>query len=87
MTPEKMLFVLNAYDSYLSELGFESIEDNDASSPGGRVSHARWMCGRAAEFIAEERIEKADRWLGFIQGVLWCSYLFSIGEMREHNRE
>ena len=87
MTTEKMLFVLKMYDDLIEGLGFDSVKDNDATDPCGRLSHARWMCGRATEFIIEGRVEKADRWLGFIQGVLWCEGRFSIGEMRDHNRD
>ena len=30
--------------------------------------------------------DKTNRWLGFIQGVLWTRNLFTIDQMREHNR-
>lgn len=87
MTIDKMSFVLDAYESFLSEMGFDAIEDDDASDSDGRLSHARWMCVRASDFVATGEIEKADRWLGFIQGILWSEGKFSIGEMRDHNRE
>jgi len=31
-------------------------------------------------------IEKAMRWLGFVQGVLWLHGDFTLDQMREHNR-
>lgn len=30
--------------------------------------------------------EKAHRWLGFIQGVLWMSGVFTLDELKEHSR-
>ena len=30
--------------------------------------------------------ERLMRWLGFMQGVLWCKHIYSIDDMREHNR-
>lgn len=30
--------------------------------------------------------EKAHRWLGFIQGVLWMAGVFSLDELKEHSR-
>jgi hypothetical protein len=35
------------------------------------VNHLMYMCEQAQVFIKEDRIEKAMRWLGFLQGVLW----------------
>ena len=32
------------------------------------------------------RIEKAHRWLGFIQGILWQSGNFTIDQLANHNR-
>ena len=30
--------------------------------------------------------EKFNRWLGFMQGILWCNGDFTLNEMRDHNR-
>ena len=35
----------------------------------------------------ENNFEKANRWLGFVQGVFWSEGLNTIDEMREHNRQ
>jgi hypothetical protein len=31
--------------------------------------------------------EKLNRWLGFVQGALWCNGVFSIDELRAHVTE
>jgi hypothetical protein len=46
------------------------------------------MCRQIADdFVANDKIEKANRWLGFIQGVLWIEGIFTIAQLREHSRE
>ena len=37
-------------------------------------------------FLAEDKLEKLMRWLGFLQGTLWVLGVFSIDELRLHNR-
>ena len=44
-----------------------------------------WI-GTMEMFLKESRIDKVNRWLGFIQGVLWCCGVYTINELREHNR-
>ena len=34
----------------------------------------------------EGELAKANRWLGFMQGVLWRSGIYTLDELREHNR-
>ena len=52
-----------------------------------KVYHIKWMIMKISEFIKENQQEKANRWLGFIQGVLWAMEIYTVDEMREHNRE
>lgn len=47
------------------------------------MNYLMWMC-KKIQGISDK--EKAMRWLGFIQGVLWILGVFSISQMREHNR-
>ena len=48
-------------------------------------SHCYWMLGQMEQFLAKDKIDKAFRWLGFIQGVLWMHGLYTIDELRDHN--
>jgi len=45
--------------------------------------HAHWMCQQLSRMTD---FEKANRWLGFVQGVLWTGSFRSITQMREDNR-
>ncbi len=52
--------------------------------------HAIHMVGEILKFIDRpeslEDIEKAHRWLGFLQGVLWMRGYASLDELRDMNR-
>lgn len=48
--------------------------------------HLSWMTGETIRFTEELEIEKAMRWLGFIQGAFWVLGYRTIAEMREDNR-
>ena len=72
MTKEKLVEALKIYER----------------SEGNWSSNARYcvaMVPRALKFVEEGRIEKAMRWLGFIQGVMWSEGIYTIDEMKEHN--
>ena len=52
-----------------------------------RLSHIRWMLHEMSgmDHVDHEHT-KFHRWLGFVQGALWSEGIYSIDEMREHNR-
>lgn len=98
MTLKQLLRVLNQYDTDLGKhlLGGEAQRHQALNSPSPDVysqqQHARWMCRQAIvslkiNFAADpaQSKEKAMRWLGFIQGVLWSTGVRSIDEMRADN--
>ena len=52
--------------------------------------HLLWMCGTAADYalkgeVDKGALEKAFRWLGFIQGAMWVLELRTVDEMRRDN--
>ncbi len=50
------------------------------------LAHLRFMCIEAQKFVDEDRIEKAMRWLGFLQGVLWARGFYSLDDIKNHSR-
>lgn len=44
------------------------------------------MVPRLRALLDEGRIEKAMRWLGFMQGALWSIDIFSLDELKDHSR-
>jgi len=51
-----------------------------------RIRHLITMCEKIPTIVDEGRLEKAHRWLGFVQGCLWVFGLKLIDEMKEDNR-
>jgi len=57
-------------------------------------AHVLWMCHEIQDFCDEAleadaqsfELEKAHRWLGFVQGVLWLLGDKTIDQMRDDNR-
>jgi hypothetical protein len=43
------------------------------------------MCLEGIKLVNENRIEKAMRWLGFVQGTLWAMGVRTIEEMKVEN--
>lgn len=73
------------YNHYLDEERGISPEcrTNDPTS----FEHLMWMCDKAEfEFIPQNQVDKAMRWLGFIQGVLCARGVFTLEELRAHSR-
>jgi len=53
------------------------------NSPWSELAHLRFMCVEAQKFVD---IEKAMRWLGFLQGVLWSRGFYSLNDLKNHSR-
>ena len=79
MTDEKIMSVLALYEDRLRGL---------TSGPSGTktIVHLLGMIPKIGAFLDEGRREKAFRWLGFMQGVLYALGHYTIEQMAEHNR-
>jgi hypothetical protein len=75
MTKDKIMEVLNRYKTFLKNIG-------------PPIEHCYWMILQIEDWMLydDTDMEKLMRWLGFIQGVLWAERIFTINELREHNR-
>lgn len=88
MTAEKVRSVVELYER---ELGLHigerwgDQELGDPNLPLCRLCHAKWMVLEMKKFLDDGQIEKAFRWLGFVQGILWCEGVYTIDEMEDHN--
>ena len=90
MTSDKIKEVIGLYQKTLERLKvpktrapLETIAPEDTM---GRLAHCHQMLDKMQEFLDQGRVDKAFRWLGFVQGVLWSNYIFTIEEMANHNR-
>ena len=50
------------------------------------LEHLVYMIEKMSDKKQDFSEGKTNRWLGFIQGVLWHHHIFTIDQMREHNR-
>ena len=97
MIPERILKACQKYKGLLAQYeptAFPTAEMIQASERDCHdynreksLNHALWMCTAIEEQMKEGKYGKAERWLCFIQGVLWMNGLCSIDEMRDDNRE
>ncbi len=89
MTAEKVRQVIRLYRRTFTLAGIPA-----TSQPHGIISldrrailaHCHAMLDRMEQFVAEGRMEKAFRWLGFVQGCLWSTGVFSVGQLKDHNK-
>lgn len=67
------------------------LDTSDMFPSGDRakaMQHVMWMCELALGFTKNpSEVDKAHRWLGFIQGTLWACGHYTIDEMRAHSTE
>lgn len=52
----------------------------------GPLSHCKTMLPKMEKMLDEGKLEKFFRWLGFMQGVLWVEKLYTLEELKDHNR-
>ncbi len=89
MSKEKVLAILDTYRRAFFKKGIkkkdyphgvllQSIEDG--------LQHCHGMLDKITEFVEQDRMGKAFRWLGFIQGVLWLSGIYTLNDLKNHNR-
>lgn len=89
MTKAKIREVLNIYKEELVRRNFSRHEfshDKTLHSRIDSLQHVFAMIDKIEEFLEEDRMEKVFRWLGFIQGCLWASGLYTIKELKNHSR-
>jgi hypothetical protein len=49
-------------------------------------NHLIYVCDGIIGFVRDNRIDKAFRWLGWIQGVLAATGVFTVDQTSRHNR-
>lgn len=96
MNNEKVDAVLKKYQDLLKCERFEpvrwpagkplpDIEEDGVSKKVILLNHCLWMCAEARSW-GPGRLEKKQRWLGFIQGVLFSTNRLTIEMMKWDNK-
>ncbi|HET8962962.1 MAG TPA: hypothetical protein VFM99_03645 [Chitinophagales bacterium] len=89
MTGEKILEIIKVYQILFDDLQIEPLElphRTTLQEPEDALSHCCAMLPKIAALIEEQRIEKAFRWLGFVQGVLWATGQYNLNSLKGHSK-
>jgi hypothetical protein len=93
VTADKIRDVTALYKTILRRRGYAALRASDvATVPTGgllngatvELQHVLWMCDEIDRLL-ESQLDRANRWLGFVQGVLWMAGVFTIRELADHN--
>lgn len=71
-------------EDFCGEIGATGLQDDSI-----RMSHVRWMIHQIQDRALKENWSdrKLNRWLGFIQGVMWSTKLRGILELRDESKD
>ncbi len=89
MTLKKVATVIDFYQTIFRRLKVKPRkfpEDRAPKTASEVLSHLYAMTFEMKGFIKERRREKFMRWLGFMQGAFWTQKLFTLEELKNHNR-
>lgn len=75
MLKNDILKIVDFYKNLLLDSGYKSKQN------GKELEHVLYMI----EKIETLELDKAFRWLGFIQGILYCKGIFTIEELKKHS--
>jgi hypothetical protein len=89
MTDKRIREAIAEYRRQLRALDILPVPCQTAEPPGtvtDILGHCHQMLDSMERFLDEGRLEKASRWLGFVQGCLWSCRVYTIDQMKDHNR-
>jgi hypothetical protein len=100
MTPDKIKEVVRKYKTFFTRGNILPVKHDDATlatDVSMQLQHCHWMVIEIEDMIfeanqisigtyAENLMTKCNRWLGFIQGVLWAQSICSIEDLKGDNR-
>jgi hypothetical protein len=88
MTRDQIIAAVRKYDGWLAAANITVAKiDLTIAKPTREqaLGHLRWMFVEIGDSVAGVP-GKADRWVGFVQGVLWANGFGSIEEFKGDNR-
>jgi len=89
VTKDKIRQVIGIYRRYFESRGIPAIAMLHDEPPRTReeaLQHCHSMLDKMEEFVNKGRIDKAFRWLGFVQACLWVHTVHTLDELMDHNR-
>lgn len=94
MNAQKVSEVFGRYETHLQQMGVvprqlaeeEYLVLPEALTESQILGHLLYMCTAGAEHAQNGGLDKAFRWLGFVQGTLWSRGIYPINDLKEHSR-
>ena len=90
MTIEKIRSIIEEYKLLFKSRGIKPNRIEDYSSYAwtveNKLGHACWMTHQVGSLLDQGRIEKAFRWLGFIQGCLFSEGIKNLNDLKSDSR-
>ncbi len=90
MTADKIREVIGVYRQKFEKMAVSKADMPHSSYRPRKnedvLAHCHGMLEKMEGFLDQNRIEKAFRWLGFIQGCLWSCGVYTLEELRNHSR-
>lgn len=89
MTKEKVREVLATYRKKFEEMEIPKKQFLHSSLPASDsefLAHCHKMLDEMEVFIQQDKMEKVSRWLGFLQGCLWATGIYTVEQLKNHNR-
>lgn len=85
--PPTDLHLHDLLDAYSKKLKEEHDKIDDVLDVDrAKFKHLQAMCSLTQDWFDRGESDKANRWLGFIQGAMWLMDVYTIDEMRAHIR-
>jgi len=89
--------VVEKYRNLLVKIEKLEIGNSETPSLPRALAHANGMLDRMEEFLDETQYggsptpknsswDKFNRWLGFVQAILWVNGYFTLDQLKNHNR-
>ena len=90
MTKEKIAEVVKKYKKLIEGAGYKpfQISNYERKHQGLRchLQHCLYMLYEMDKLLEQNKTEKAFRWLGFIQGVLFTHEIKSLNDLKNDSR-
>lgn len=89
MTDEKIREVLEIYRKLLDKYNVSrkpSPHDVFPLTDKELIDHLYYMLDQIDSFLRQGHRDKAFRWLGFMQGCLWCLRFYTLEDLKNHNK-
>jgi hypothetical protein len=86
MDKNQIVELVEKYEKVFKITGIHPEEiDHNLQMPGihQATCNAAWMLKRVKEY-ADSDLEKANRWLRFVQHVMWIAGYFNLEDMKKH---